>query len=151
MLSEGRGTTRPFEIFGAPFVEPDILVKQLNQFRLPGVVFRPLYFQPTFQKHAGRLCGGAQIHVTERQKFKPFKTGVAVLKAVRDLYPAETLWRQPPYEYETEKMPIDILAGTDQLRHDIEKGVSLDIMEQWWREQCRWFEVDVKRNFLLYE
>ena len=87
ILSEGRGTTRPFEIFGAPFIEPDTIVKRLDEFGLPGVIFRPLYFQPTFQKHSGKLCGGAQIHVTNRDKFKPFKTGIAVLKAVHGLYP----------------------------------------------------------------
>lgn len=102
-LSEGRGTTRPFEIFGAPFIEPDVLVKRLKEFRLPGVAFRPLYFQPIFQKHAGRLCGGAQIHVTNRERFKPFKTGVAIIKTVHDLYPEHFKWKQPPYEYETEK------------------------------------------------
>jgi uncharacterized protein YbbC (DUF1343 family) len=86
-LSEGRGTTRPFEIFGAPFIEPEMLVKHIKYFKLPGVMFRPLYFQPTFQKHTGELCGGAQIHIIDRERFKPFKTGVAVLKAVHDLYP----------------------------------------------------------------
>ena len=81
-LSEGRGTTRPFEIFGAPFIDPEILVSHLNQFRLPSVMFRPMYFQPSFQKHAGKLCGGAQIHVLNAEKFKPFKTGVARLYPV---------------------------------------------------------------------
>ena len=79
-LSEGRGTTRPFEIFGAPFIKPDILAKRLADIRLPGVVFRPLNFLPTFQKYAGRLCGGCQIHVTNRRKFKPFKTAAAILQ-----------------------------------------------------------------------
>ena len=79
-LSEGRGTTRPFEVFGAPFIEPESLVKKLEDFKLPGAIFRPMYFQPTFQKHVGTLCGGAQIHITDRKEFKPFKTGVAVLK-----------------------------------------------------------------------
>jgi len=97
-LSEGRGTTRPFEIFGAPFIEPDILIKRLREFKLSGVVFRPMSFLPTFQKHAGKLCGGAQIHVIDRNKFKPFKTGAAILKAVRNLYPEQFRWKEPPYE-----------------------------------------------------
>lgn len=150
-LSEGRGTTRPFEIFGAPFIEPEILLKQLKEFKLPGVVFRPVYFQPTFQKHAGRLCGGAQIHVINRERFKPFKTGVAVIKAVRALYPEHFLWRKPPYEYETEKMPIDILAGTDKLRKDIENGESLKQMEEWWKEQSHQFQRGVRRKYLIYK
>jgi len=148
-LSEGRGTTRPFEIFGAPFIESDALVKKLNEFKLPGVIFRPLYFLPTFQKHAGKLCGGAEIHVMDRNKFNPFKTGVAILKAVHDIYPKQFKWKQPPYEYETEKMPIDILAGTDRLRKDIGKGESLKNMEVWWTEELRAFE-KTRRQYLIY-
>ncbi|MBI4825696.1 MAG: DUF1343 domain-containing protein [Nitrospirae bacterium] len=150
-LSEGRGTTRPFEIFGAPFIDPDLLVKKLGEFKLPGVVFRPMYFQPTFQKHAGKLCGGAQIHVTKRDTFKPFKTGAAILKAAHDLYPKKFKWKRPPYEYEKKKMPIDILAGTDRLRKDIENGCSLSDMEKWWREECAEFNNKVRKKFLIYK
>jgi uncharacterized protein YbbC (DUF1343 family) len=150
-LSEGRGTTRPFEIFGAPYIEPERLVNRLDSFRLPGVFFRPLYFQPTFQKYSGRLCGGAQIHIINKQRFRPFKTGVAIIKAVHDLYPEQFQWQQPPYEYETEKMPIDILAGTDRLRRYIEEGTSLDRMEEWWTEECREFQKRVRRNYLIYK
>lgn len=150
-LSEGRGTTRPFEIFGAPFIEPEELVKRLGLFKLNGVIFRPLYFQPTFQKHAGRLCGGAQIHIADRKEFKPFKTGVAVIKAVYDLYPEHFRWKNPPYEYERSKMPIDILAGTDRLRNDIEQGRSLKEMEEWWQEQCLEFDREVREQYLIYK
>lgn len=150
-ISEGRGTTRPFEIFGAPFIEPDILVNNLKEFRLAGAVFRPMYFQPTFQKYAGKLCGGAQIHVINRERFKPFKTGVAILKTIHDLYPEHFIWKQPPYEYETEKMPIDILAGTNILRKDIEKGVSLNQMEEWWEEQRLQFQIKLRKKYLLYK
>lgn len=149
-VSEGRGTTRPFEIFGAPFVDPDILVKKLDEIKLPGVKFRPVNFEPTFQKYAGRLCGGAQIHVTNRNSFKPFKTGVAIIKAVHDLYPKDFKWKQPPYEYETEKMPVDILAGTDRLRNDIEKGTPLGQMEEWWKEQCLEFNRKFRKKYLIY-
>jgi len=149
-LSEGRGTTRPFEIFGAPYAESERLVRHLKVFKLPGVVFRPMYFKPAFQKHKGRLCGGAQIHVTNREKFKPFKTGVAVIKAVYDLYPKQFQWKNPPYEYETKKMPIDILAGTDLLRRDIEDGKSLKHMEEWWKGQCLEFNRKVRRKYLMY-
>ncbi len=150
-LSEGRGTTRPFEIFGAPFIDPDILVKRLTSFKLPGAVFRPMYFQPTFQKHAGKLCGGAQIHVTSREKFRSFKTGVAIIKAVHDLYAEHFEWKQPPYEYVTDRLPIDILAGTDRLRDDIERGRSLNAMEEWWKAQCQEFNKKVRKNYLLYK
>lgn len=151
MISEGRGTTRPFEIFGAPYIRPDILVKKLGEYELPGVFFRPMYFQPAFQKHAGEVCGGAQLHVTSRERFRPFKTGVAIIKAIHDLYNKNFLWKQPPYEYEKEKMPIDILAGTERLRIDIENGERLDLMEDWWREQCSSFHKNVRRRFLFYE
>jgi uncharacterized protein YbbC (DUF1343 family) len=149
-ISEGRGTTRPFEIFGAPFIEPESLVIQLKGFNLPGIIFRPLHFQPTFQKHAGNICGGAQLHVTHRERFRPFKTGVAILKTVHDLYPEYFSWKQPPYEYETEKMPIDILAGTDRLRQDIEKGEKLDRMEEWWQEQSKEFNKGYRKKYLIY-
>jgi uncharacterized protein YbbC (DUF1343 family) len=149
-ISEGRGTTRPFEIFGAPFIEPIQLVSQLRKFKLPGIIFRPLYFQPAFQKHAGKTCGGAQLHVTHRERFKPFKTGVAILKAAHDLYPEHFSWKQPPYEYETEKMPIDILSGTERLRQDIEKGEPLNRMEEWWQEQCKEFDKVIRKKYLIY-
>lgn len=149
-LSEGRGTTRPFEIFGAPFIEPDILIKRLKDFKLSGVVFRAMYFLPTFQKHAGMLCGGSQIHVIDRNKFKPFKAGVAILKAVRDLYPEQFRWKEPPYEYETQKMPIDILAGTDRLRRNIEKGKDIKNMESWWYSETKVFE-KIRKKYLLYK
>ncbi|HSB51328.1 MAG TPA: DUF1343 domain-containing protein [Dissulfurispiraceae bacterium] len=149
-LSEGRGTTRPFEIFGAPWVEPEGLVRRLEEFRLPGVRFRPLYFRPTFQKHADRLCGGAQIHVSDRLRFRPFKTAVAILKAVRELNHREKLWRDPPYEYETEKLPFDILSGSDRLRKDIDRSESLKNMEGWWSEETRRFAKTLRASSLLY-
>jgi uncharacterized protein YbbC (DUF1343 family) len=150
-VSEGRGTTRPFELFGAPFIDPDLLVSRLREYDLPGVVFRPMYFQPTFQKHAGTLCGGAQIHIIRRERFRPFKTGVAVLKAIHDLYPDQFAWKQPPYEYEYEKMPVDILAGSDRLRLDIENGVPLHRMEEWWREESKAFDRNMRKKYVLYE
>lgn len=149
-LSEGRGTTRPFEIFGAPFIDPVVLVKRLDRFRLPGVVFRPLSFEPTFQKHAGKLCGGAQMHLTDRNVFRPFRTGVAILKAVNELYPRKLKWNRPPYEYEKKKLPIDILAGTDRLRRDIENGKSVAQMNKWWDSQCDGFDSKVRKKYLLY-
>ncbi len=149
-ISEGRGTTRPFEIFGAPFIHPETIVNVLNEYRLPGVVFRPLSFQPTFQKHANKLCGGAQIHVTDRERFKPFKTGVAILKAVHNTYPRDFAWKQPPYEYEEINLPIDILAGTNRLRKEIEAWKDLNEMEKWWKEDVRTFE-KVRKKHLIYD
>ncbi len=151
IISEGRGTTRPFEIFGAPFIEPERLLKRLKEFRLKGVIFRPLWFQPTFQKYAGELCGGAQLHIYDRNIFKPFKTAVAILKSIYDLYPEYKLWRSPPYEYEKSKLPIDILSGTDKLRNFIEQGVSLKTMEEWWFKENLKFDREIRKKFLFYE
>ena len=148
-ISEGRGTTRPFEIFGAPFIHPGTLVRVLKEFRLPGVIFRPHSFQPTFQKHAGLLCGGVQIHVTDRETFRPFKTGVAVLKAIHNTYPRDFAWKQPPYEYEEIKLPIDILAGTDLLRKELEAWTDLHAMEKQWKRETKAFE-KVRKRYLRY-
>jgi uncharacterized protein YbbC (DUF1343 family) len=110
-ISEGRGTTRPFEIFGAPFIEPEQLCRELNNSKLPGVFFREAYFQPTFHKFAGQLCGGAQLHVVDRNSFRPFATGVEIIKRIRKLCGDQFEWKQPPYEYEWKRFPIEILIG----------------------------------------
>lgn len=149
-LSEGRGTTQPFEIFGAPFIHAETMVNVLKEFRLPGVAFRPLSFQPTFQKHSNALCNGAQIHVTDRDTFRPFKTGAAIIKAIHNTYPRDFAWKQPPYEYEEVLLPIDILAGTDRLRKDIESWADLDTMEAWWKEEAKTFE-KIRRKYLIYK
>ena len=110
-ISEGRGTTQPFEIFGAPFIEAERLCRELSHLNLPGVFFRENYFQPTFQKFAGELCGGAQLHILDREKFRPFLTGVEIIKSIRKYYPEQFQWKQPPYEYEWKKLPIEVLIG----------------------------------------
>jgi uncharacterized protein YbbC (DUF1343 family) len=125
-LSEGRGTTRPFEIFGTPYLEPHVLTEALEARGLPGVQFRPCWFEPTFHKYAGALCGGAQIHVADRHAFRPVETAVAILRTARDQTPDRFRWRDPPYEYEIEKMPIDILWGSDRLRSEIDAGAEVD-------------------------
>ena len=148
-LSEGRGTTRPFEIAGAPGLDPDRLAAGLNGLDLPGVHFRPATFEPTFQKHAGRTCGGCQIHVTERRSFRPVLSAVAFVAACRRAAPEHFAWREPPYEYEHERMPIDILAGSDALRRDLDADrPAFDIAAGWEADLSR-FEA-ARRPFLLY-
>ena len=110
-VSEGRGTTRPFEIFGAPFIDGEQLARELNSLGLPGVYFRETYFQPTFQKFAGELCSGAQLHVLDREAFRPFAMGVEIIRTVRRLCANSFQWKQPPYEYEYERLPIEVLLG----------------------------------------
>ncbi len=121
-LSEGRGTTRPFEVFGAPFLDPFAVCRGLDACDLSGVKFRPCYFEPTFQKHAHVVCGGAQLHVTDRNAFRPVEAAVTILRVVRELAPTDFQWRPPPYEYEEHKMPIDILWGSETLRNGIDDG-----------------------------
>jgi uncharacterized protein YbbC (DUF1343 family) len=110
-ISEGRGTTRPFEFFGAPFVDAEMLCRSLNSLQLPGAFFREASFQPTFNKFAGKLCRGAQLYVTNRDVFQPFLTAVQVIKRIREAYSDEFQWKQPPYEYEWKRLPIEILIG----------------------------------------
>jgi uncharacterized protein YbbC (DUF1343 family) len=131
-LSEGRGTTRPFEIVGAPWIDGERLADTMNERGLPGAHVRPVVFEPTFQKHAGRTCGGCQVHVTDRRAFRPVFTAVALLAACRHQAPGRFAWRQPPYEYERERMPIDILYGTDELRTEIERGAPADEIVAGW-------------------
>jgi uncharacterized protein YbbC (DUF1343 family) len=150
MVSEGRGTTRPFEIIGAPYIDPDRLVRELERETLPGVFFRPCYFQPTFHKHAGQLCGGLQIHVVDRDVYKPVITGVAVIKAIHRLYPDHFQWKQPPYEYVSDKLPFDVIAGTDQLRQQIIDDVPLSDIEASWEQKLSEF-LDLRKQYLLYE
>ena len=121
-LSEGRGTTRPFELFGAPWLDPAALASRLARAELPGVAFRPCHFEPTFQKHAGTLCGGAQLHVTDPDAFEPVRTAVEILVASRELARHDFAWRQPPYEYEATHPPIDILWGHAGLREGVDAG-----------------------------
>ncbi len=122
-LSEGRGTTRPFELFGAPYVDPGALVAALEPRLGSSVKLRPCHFEPTFQKHAGALCGGAQLHVLEPEAFEPVRTAVEILVAVRALADELFAWREPPYEYEEVVPPIDLLWGHDGLRHGIDAGL----------------------------
>ena len=105
-MSEGRGTTRPFELIGAPWVTTERFADGLNQLGLPGVRFRPVVFEPTFHKHAKSACGGCQIHVLDRPSFRPVETGVALLLAFRACGPDEFAWRPPPYEYEHDKPAV---------------------------------------------
>lgn len=148
-LSEGRGTTRPFEIVGAPFLDPYRFCEALAAEGLPGVKARPMSFQPTFQKHAGKSCGGAMLHVTDRQAFLPVRTGVAVLRAARQVGGEAFRWRTERYEFVEDIPAIDLLCGTDSVRKAIDAGEGLDAC-------LAGFDLDLGRfrpvrdRFLLY-
>jgi uncharacterized protein YbbC (DUF1343 family) len=142
-LSEGRGTTRPFEIVGAPFVDAQVLAARMNALDLPGVRFRPAAFTPTFSKHAGVPCGGVQIHVVDRHAFLPVRTGLALLKTLHDLYPGQFrfLPGEPPF--------FDKLAGNAWIREAIERGEPLAAIEARWQVDLERFET-LRRHYLLY-
>jgi uncharacterized protein YbbC (DUF1343 family) len=148
-VSEGRGTTRPFELLGAPWVEAEPFAAALNGQGLPGVRFRPAVIEPTFHKHAQTSCGGCQIHVLDRGAFRPVETGVALLAAFRASDPDRFRWRDPPYEYEHEKLPIDILAGSAELREQIEAGTPAREIARSWEEPVSRF-LRTRERFLLY-
>jgi len=148
-LSEGRGTTRPFEYVGAPFIRSREYAETLNSAGLPGVWFRPAYFQPTFQKWAGTMCGGVQIHVKDREMFEPYLTGIAVISAARALYPEEFEWRNPPYEYEQVKLPIEILCGGAEIPQMIRDGIPLDKVRQSWQDDLASF-ISRRKPYLIY-
>jgi len=149
-ISEGRGTTRPFEIIGAPFIDPEALTDALTKDTFPGVMFRPVHFEPTFHKFAGALCGGIQIHVTDRNAFKPVITGVAIISAIRGLYTDRFEWRPPPYEYVHDKLPFDVINGSSGLREQIESNVALSEIEESWREGVLGFQ-SLRSEYILYE
>jgi len=148
-ISEGRGTTRPFEIVGAPFVDGYRLAESLAADRLPGVRFRPLSFRPTFHKFAGQVCGGVQIHVLDRLAFRPYLTGVAILRALRALVGEAFRWRTEKYEFVSDRPAIDLLTGGDAIRKGIEAGVSLDDLRASWQSAEDAF-ADRRRACLLY-
>ena len=149
MLSEGRGTTRPFELIGAPWLDGDQLASRMNALGLEGVHFRPATFEPTFQKHARATCGGCQIHVTDRHAFRPVAAGVALMRECYGLAPGRFEWRAPPYEYEHDKMPIDILAGSPALRRQIERQAPLEAIVGGWSAGEAEFAA-VREEYLLY-
>ncbi|MDQ6651374.1 MAG: DUF1343 domain-containing protein [Acidobacteriota bacterium] len=148
-LSEGRGTTRPFELVGAPYINAEEYSRKLNEMQLPGVFFRSCIFRPTFQKHAGTSCGGVQIHVIERDAFEPVMTGIAMVKLAHDMYPAEFLWKEPPYEYVYDRNPFDVIAGTSSIREGIERGSSIEAIQKSWICNLDAF-VDLRKPYLLY-
>lgn len=148
-VSEGRGTTKPFELMGAPWVDPEPFAADLNRQRLPGVRFRPAVFEPTFQKHARTTCGGVQLHVTDRSVFRPVETAVLLIEAFRNAGPDRFAWRDPPYEYEHTKMPVDILYGSSALRDGFGAGRRAREIAGDWADDIAAF-LEVRTKHLLY-
>jgi uncharacterized protein YbbC (DUF1343 family) len=135
-ISEGRGTTKSLEIIGHPHIEPELILPKLEKeckaHSLSGFRLRPAYFTPTFHKYAGRSCGGFQIHVTDRDLFTPWKLGQVLCHELKSILGDEFKWKEPPFEYEYDKVPIDLLNGSDKLRNWIDRhdhGMDLDALE----------------------
>ena len=131
-LSEGRGTTRPFHLVGAPWVAAERLVEELRRLNLSGIAFRPTRFRPEFGKHAGSVCSGIELHITDRRLLEPLALGVHILKTIRDLHPEDFQWRPEPYEFVGDVPSIDLLTGSDDARLAIEGQGSLDTMLENW-------------------
>ena len=148
-LSEGRGTTKVFELNGAPFIDPYAWVAELEKYDFAGVAFRHAFFRPTFQKWADQTCGGVQIHVTDRSAFTPVIVGIAMIKTAYDLYTEHFQWKQSAYEYVFDKNPFDVVSGTDKIRKQIEGGVALKKIEDGWAKEVKEFG-ELRKKFLLY-
>jgi uncharacterized protein YbbC (DUF1343 family) len=148
-ISEGRGTTRPFELCGASWIDGHCLCERLNDEKLPGVVFRAAAFQPTFHKFAGQTCGGVQLHVTDREAFRPVRTGLAVLAALRELSGDRFQWRTEPYEFVTDRLAMDLLFGSDRERKALEMGKKVaELVQPWAAEEAAFRER--RRKHLMY-
>ncbi len=148
-VSEGRGTTLPFELVGAPYWQPELIREQLKDVELPGCRFRSVSFEPTSGKYMEKVCNGFHLHVTDSSTFKPYKTSLALLQAVLEVHPEEFGYKLPPYEYEYHKLPMDMIFGSQQLRREIEAGKNMDEIEQSWQQELAGY-MSIRENYLLY-
>jgi len=149
-ISEGRGTTLPFELVGAPFWQCEDILERLAATPMPGCSFRPLVFEPTSGKWAQTACAGFQLHVTDAAVFKPYRTSLALLQAVIQLYPEEFQYKEPPYEYEHERLPMDLILGDATVRNMIEDGVPIVQIEEGWQQELEEFN-QLRRIYFLYD
>ena len=147
-VSEGRGTTLPFEFVGAPFWQHPAMLQQLAKTELPGCYLRPIVFEPTSGKWAGQSCVGFQVHVTNPDSFMPYRTSLALLQATMFLYPDHFQYKQPPYEYEYQRLPMDLILGDQQVRHQVEEGQPISDIEESWQEDLDCFDRKRKKYFL---
>jgi uncharacterized protein YbbC (DUF1343 family) len=148
-LSEGRGTTLPFFLNGAPFIDPYAWAAELRKFDFPGVAFREAYFRPTFAEFNGETCGGVQLHITDREIFTPVIVGIAMIKTIYEMYPDQFQWRQNAYEYVFDKNPFDVICGTDKIRKQLESGIVIRDIETSWDAELDKFKL-CRGKYLLY-
>ena len=148
-VSEGRGTTLPFELVGAPFINHQQTLQRLSATALPGCVLRPIAFEPTSGKWAGNTCSGFHIHVTDPNNFLSYRVSLALMQALLTLYPDDFSYKQPPYEYEYEKLPMDMILGDQDVRTALEDGVDIIELERSWQQELTGFDL-LRRSVFLY-
>lgn len=148
-ISEGRGTCRPFELFGAPYIDTKKILKAINKNALKGCYLQEFSFKPTFNKWMGRLCYGFFIHILDPYTFEPYFASLSILQAIIKTHPKEFRWKKPPYEYEYNKLPIDLLIGNKILRIDLESGLSPSIIKEKWAQELESY-VKWKKEYHIY-
>ena len=148
-VSEGRGTTLPFELVGAPFINHQQALQRLSATELPGCMLRPIAFEPTSGKWAGSACSGFHIHVTDPQIFLSYRISLALMQALFTLYPDHFAYKQPPYEYEYKKLPMDMILGDQEVRTALEDGVNILELERSWQDELTEFDA-LRRSVFLY-
>ena len=149
-LSEGRGTCRPFEIFGAPWLDPNVIKRELEPWATAGCYLQEYTFRPTFHKHKGKICRGFMIHVLDPNIFRPYQSSIALMKTVMDTCMSHFEWKKPPYEYEYKKMPIDVITGDSSVRRYLESGASLSgIIDRWSKDLDSY--ISWRKPYLLYK
>ncbi len=148
-MSEGRGTTQPFEFFGAPFLDPTRILDVMGGRDAGGAILRPIEFEPTSNKWQGEICRGFQIHVTDARRFRPYATSLRLLRAVMQCHPDRFAWKSPPYEYEYERLPIDLILGDSRIRERLAAGEAVESLEAEWQTEIEAFDT-LRRRYLLY-
>jgi uncharacterized protein YbbC (DUF1343 family) len=149
-VSEGRGTTQPFELFGAPYIDPDRILDALNMEAMKGAFLRIVEFEPTSNKWLDEICRGFQMHVTDTQQFKPYRASLSLLQAIRHCHRDDFDWKAPPYEYELEKMPIDLILGDQQIRNRLCKHTTTSTLENDWSSGLNAFD-NLRQHYFLYD
>jgi len=148
-LSEGRGTCRPFEIFGAPYLDTKAVKNELEPEAVEGCYLQEYSFQPTFNKWQGELCHGFMIHIVDPKSYQPYFTSLSILKAVMEIHQTKFEWKEPPYEYEYKKKPIDLIIGDSSIRRELESGVRVSRIRKKWQPDLESF-FQWRRRYLLY-
>lgn len=148
-ISEGRGTTQPFEVFGAPFINTRKIISALDDNLLPGIILRPVAFEPTSNKWQGERCEGFQIHITDPVRYKPYFSTLKLLHAIYFYHGNEFRWKNPPYEYEFDKYPVDLITGDSSIRTAIESSDKIDEIEKRWQAELEEY-LQISRKYHLY-